>query len=192
MTTSTASDQNLLEKIGIALVGVRVIGSGIDEEEARDEDYDGDAFGNVTGLTMRIYGDQSMNPVLTFEDGEFESDYAMLTKGDDPELIKIALNDDLGDEDWENVHEQEDYLYLSQVLASMTYGNAPYSKGDHNLTALLTELGVTSFNNLDLAPDEDNDANRYADTKLTDMFNEEAAKRGIDPQQYIGFSYTID
>lgn len=189
MTASTATERNLLEKIGIALVGVRVIGSGIDEEEAREEDYDED-FGDVTGLRLRVYNEQSINPVLRFQNGEYESTYAMLTRGDDPDLIKLADDDDLSDEDWENMDEEEGFLYLSQVLASMTYGTAPYAKGDHDLNVLLTELGITDFSQL--TNDEESNVNRDVDAKLVAMFNEEAAKRGLEPQDHFGFSYSID
>jgi hypothetical protein len=187
VTTSTASDQNLLEKIGVALIGVRLSSYGMDEGEARQS---GDGIGAVTGLNLRVNSEENIHPVLTFEQGEFESNHTMLTRGDDPELIQLTEDDDLNDEDWENTEGEEGFLYLSQVLASMVYGNAPYSEGDHDLIALLSELGITDSDSEKLILHKI--VNLDTDKKLTAMFNEEAAKRGLDPQDHFGVSYTID
>lgn len=187
MTTSTSTDQNLLEKIGMALVGVRLSSYGMDEGEARQS---GDGIGAVTGLKLRVGSEENIHPVLTFDQGEFESNHTMLTRGDDPELIRIAEDDDLSDEDWENTEEEDGFLYLSQVLACMTYGSAPYSEGEHDLLALLSELGVTEGQNDPSAIH--NVVNSDVEKKLASMFNEEAAKQELDPQDHLGFSYTID
>lgn len=184
---------NTLERIGVVLLGMRVIGNGLIEEMARDgADDDYEPVGAITGMLIRVQNDTTVYPVLTFENGEYEDMDFYFVKGDDPDVIAMHEEGTLNDEAWENFYGEEGVLYSSQILASMRYGTTPFVKGDYDFLSLLKEFGIDEVNLVEDETGENSISNADIDKQLVSLFLEEAKSRGIDPFKYVGCSYSID
>ena len=187
---------DLLERIGISLIAVRLIGQGVNEEMARDgADDEYSPVGEFQDVLLKVDSEEYMDLFVQFANGEFEEDSHYFTKGEATGNDTAQLPDP-DEDDWENPNNNTGLVYSSQILASMTYGNGPYSKGLHDVNALLNGLGITDFQfrepksidyaNYDALP------NVKAERLLNEMFIEEANKRGVNPFAYEAISYGID
>lgn len=197
-------NSNLLEKVGMALISVRVLGLGKMEEMVLDSLEGTEAFeeegepGAFLGLNIKVDGPEYISQVFRYKEAEWDDYSASFFNGSDPDLReKVEAGGFVCYSDWENPERKDNFLYTSQIIASMHYGMKPYAPGEYDLVSLLHELGIDEFNLFE--PEEgigwdavDENPNRKAELKLTEMFLTEAIKRGIDPLSFVGINYSID
>lgn len=187
---------NTLEEIGIALIAVRIIGQGINEEMARDgADDDYEPVGEFRDVFITVRSEEYLNLSVKFTNGEYEDDSHAFTRGEVAEDVSEDI-DIYAPDDWENPLNKPGVVYTSQILASMTYGSAPYAPGSYNVKTILQAVGIHEFNYLE---PEKLDYENYqsipnvkADVMLNKVFLEEAKNRGIDPMRFEAISYSMD